>query len=212
MFYDDASVIKNKLQSMECELRTAQKFERDGYITFISNTDIQGADVIAIKDTTLCLIEVKTRKWIKGKYVHIKSFIRNEQKKRYKKYYEHAIKCTNLNVKVLLVVWLIYDNTWSYNVIDITDDILKIDTKSNNINDEKTNKNDEEIINLIKEDKFLDTKEIRRGLTILFTALYVSAILGYVKCEDIKALSAVYGVIIAFYFGSRAIESSKIKR
>jgi hypothetical protein len=74
------------------------------------------------------------------------------------------------------------------------------------------NKNDEEIINIIKEDKFLDTKEIRRGLTILFTALYISAILGYVKCEDIKALSAVYGVIIAFYFGSRAIESSKIKR
>ena len=68
----------------------------------------------------------------------------------------------------------------------------------------------ENIINLIKEDKFLDTKEIRRGLAILFTALYISVILGYIPCKDIKALSAVYGVIIAFYFGSRAIESSEI--
>ncbi|MEO2117301.1 MAG: hypothetical protein ABGW92_02695, partial [Methanocaldococcus sp.] len=54
----------------------------------------------------------------------------------------------------------------------------------------------EDIINLIKEDKFLDTKEIRRGLTILFTALYITVILGYVPCKDIKALSAVYGVIV----------------
>ncbi|GEM_PF-4509096 len=68
----------------------------------------------------------------------------------------------------------------------------------------------EDVINLIKEDKFLDTKEIRRALTILFTALYITVILGYVPCKDIKALSAVYGVIIAFYFGSRAIESSVI--
>jgi len=29
----------------------------------------------------------------------------------------------------------------------------------------------EDVINLIKEDKFLDTKEIRRALTILFTAV-----------------------------------------
>ena len=69
----------------------------------------------------------------------------------------------------------------------------------------------EDVINLIKEDKFLDTKEIRRALTILFTALYITVILGYVPCKDIKALSAVYGVIIAFYFGGRAIESSVIK-
>jgi len=69
----------------------------------------------------------------------------------------------------------------------------------------------EDVINLIKEDKFLDTKEIRRALTILFTALYITVILGYVPCKDIKALSAVYGVIIPFYFGSRAIESSVIK-
>ena len=69
----------------------------------------------------------------------------------------------------------------------------------------------EDVINLIKEDKFLDTKEIRRALTILFTALYITVILGYLPCKDIKALSAVYGVIIAFYFGSRAIESSVIK-
>jgi len=41
--------------------------------------------------------------------------------------------------------------------------------------------------------------------------LYITVILGYVPCKDIKALSAVYGVIIAFYFGSRAIESSVIK-
>ncbi len=79
------------------------------------------------------------------------------------------------------------------------------------INQIKNLNNKEDIADLIKEDKFLDTKEIRRGLTILFTALYITVILGYVPCKDIKALSAVYGVIIAFYFGSRAIESSVIK-
>ena len=112
-----------------------------------------------------------------------------------------------IDVNMLIVILLLF--IWLLIFLEICG-TLKRQYLINQI--KNLNENDEETINIIKEDKFLDTKEIRRGLTILFTALYVSAILGYVKCEDIKALSAVYGVIIAFYFGSRAIESSKIKR
>jgi hypothetical protein len=110
-----------------------------------------------------------------------------------------------IDVNMLIVILLLF--IWLLIFLEICG-TLKRQYLINQI--KNLNENDEETINIIKEDKFLDTKEIRRGLTILFTALYVSAILGYVKCEDIKALSAVYGVIIAFYFGSRVIESSKI--
>ena len=112
-----------------------------------------------------------------------------------------------IDVNVIIVILILF--VWLLIFLEICG-TLKRQYLINQI--KNLNENNEETINIIKEDKFLDTKEIRRGLTILFTALYVSAILGYVKCEDIKALSAVYGVIIAFYFGSRVIESSKIKR
>jgi len=114
---------------------------------------------------------------------------------------------TKIDVNMLIVILILF--VWLLIFLEICG-TLKRQYLINQI--KNLNENNEETINIIKEDKFLDTKEIRRGLTILFTALYVSAILGYVECKDIKTLSAVYGVVIAFYFGSRVIESSKIRR
>jgi hypothetical protein len=77
-------------------------------------------------------------------------------------------------------------------------------------NENLNEKDKEEIIEILKEDKFLDTKEVRRALTITFTILYIYGLFEDFDIEKFKFLSFIYTTVIAFYFGSRAIESSKI--
>ncbi|UXM84810.1 hypothetical protein [Methanococcus aeolicus] len=86
---------------------------------------------------------------------------------------------------------------------------LKMEENNNSENEYNKNliKNiDDKCINLISEDKLLDTKEVRRSLTIIMTILYIYTLFEPVDEKIFSSVQMIFGIVIAFYFGSRAIE------
>ena len=97
------------------EKKTRQLLKDNGYIIIGTDVDSAGVDIIAFKNKTIYLIEVKAtdnpdKKW--------KELISKKQFKKYKKL-QFELLNEGFNTKFLLYKWTKPKNKWEYEVIDL---------------------------------------------------------------------------------------------
>ena len=116
-----------------------------------------------------------------------------------------------LFILLLIVLELIGQLKRKYLVNKLISLKTKLKLEKNNNSENEYNKNlikdiDNKCINLISEDKFLETKEVRKSLAIIMTILYIYMLFEPDNEKMFSSVQMIFGIVITFYFGSRAIE------
>ena len=116
-----------------------------------------------------------------------------------------------LFILLLIVLELIGQLKRKYLVNKLISLKTKLKLEKNNNSENEYNKNlikdiDNKCTNLISEDKFLETKEVRKSLAIIMTILYIYMLFEPDNEKMFSSVQMIFGIVITFYFGSRAIE------
>lgn len=98
------------------EKKTRELLRESGYIIIGSDVDSAGVDIIAFKNKTIYLVEVKATDYPDKKW---KELISKKQFNKYKKMQNELIdEC--FNTKFILYKWTKPKNKWIYEEIDLS--------------------------------------------------------------------------------------------